>query len=68
VGRILGAVAENIRAALADHHLPMLLLGVIAAAFLFYILGAEIPIVIGVLGIGCATAFIESSNHRSRKR
>ncbi len=64
----LGPVADSIRAALANYLLQVLLLGVIAAAFLFYFLGAEMPIVIGVLGIGCATAFIESANHRSRKR
>jgi len=66
--RVLGQVADGIHRLWADHLLPMLLLGVIAAAFLFYVLGADITIVIGVLGIGCATAFVESANHRSRKR
>jgi sorbitol-specific phosphotransferase system component IIBC len=68
VGRIWALVAESIRTALADHLLQMLLLGVIAAAFLLVSLGADISTVIGVLGIGCATAFMESANHRSRKR
>jgi len=68
VGRIWGQVADSIHGVLADHLLQMLLLGVIGAAFLFYVLGADITIVIGVLGIGCATAFVESANHRSKKR
>ena len=68
MGRVLGLVAGSIRSALAGHLLQMLLLGVIAAAFLFFVLGADIPLVIGLLSIGCATAFIEHASHNSRKR
>lgn len=66
--RIWGLVAEGIRTALADHLLQMLLLGVVGALFILVSLGTDISTVIGVLGIGSATAFIESVNHRSGKR
>lgn len=68
VGRTLSLVADSIRTALANHLLPTLLLGVAIIALILAVLGADTSIVLGVLGIGCATAFIESSSRRSGKR
>lgn len=65
MGRTLSLVADSIRAALANHLLPTLLLGVASVALILSALGADTSIALGVLGIGCATAFIESSGRRS---
>ncbi len=45
----------------AEPFLPAILLGVVAAAFVFaFILNAPAEVVFGVLGIGCLTAFLET--------
>lgn len=52
----------------ADSLLPKLVVGVILAALFFkFVLGADSGITIGVLLIGCVTAFLEASSHRNRK-
>ena len=45
-----------------DPFLPVILTGVVAAAYAFaFILNAPPEVVFGVLGIGCLTAFLETS-------
>jgi hypothetical protein len=45
-----------------DPFLPVILTGVVAAAYAFaFILNAPPEVVLGVLAIGCATAFLETS-------
>jgi hypothetical protein len=42
----------------ADPFLPLILVGVVATAYAFaFILNAPPEVVLGVLGIGCVTAF-----------
>lgn len=63
----LGSVGRGTRAVLADRLLQILILGTIGAAFFFVIvLKADAFVVFGVLGVGCATAFIESAHHRKK--
>jgi hypothetical protein len=48
--------------------LQLILLGVVAAGFLFsFVLGADTYVVVGVVVIGFVTAFVESAHHRHRK-
>jgi hypothetical protein len=61
-------LSRTISNVFADRLLQLLLLGVIAATFVFaFVLGADASIVVGVLVIGVVTAFAESSSHRNRK-
>ncbi len=68
MGRAIAVVVDAVHKTLTDRLLQMLILGVIAAAFFFAtVLGADAGIVIGILVIGCVTAFVESASHRNRK-
>jgi hypothetical protein len=68
LSNLLSAIACRIRertrdsvTVWSDPFLPVILLGVIVAAFVFaFILNAPAEIVFGVLGIGCLTAFLET--------
>jgi hypothetical protein len=52
----------------ADTLLLRLVVGVILAALFFkFVLGADSGITIGMLVIGCVTAYLEASSHRNRK-
>jgi hypothetical protein len=51
-----------------DRSLQLILLGVVAAGFLFsFVLGADTYVVVGVVVIGFVAAFVESAHHRHRK-
>jgi hypothetical protein len=48
-----------------DPYLPLIILGVVAAAFVFaFIFDAPPMVVFGVLFVGCLTAFIETTLHK----
>ena len=52
----------------SDRLLQVLLIGVTGAAFLFaFVLGADAPVVFGVLVMGCIAALVESAHHRPKK-
>jgi hypothetical protein len=69
MNRAFTALVGATQRTFADSLLPKLLVGVILAAlFFWFVLGADVGITIGVLVIGCVTAFIESSSNRNRKR
>jgi phosphotransferase system glucose/maltose/N-acetylglucosamine-specific IIC component len=54
--------ASNFARVRADPFLPLILIGVVAAAYAFaFILKPPAEVVLGVLGIGCVTAFLETS-------
>jgi hypothetical protein len=68
MNRAIAAFVGAAQKTLADTLLPKLLLGVIAAALFFkFVLDADPGITIGVLVVGCVTAFLESASHRNRR-
>jgi hypothetical protein len=65
---VLKVLLRSIFDIFADRLLQLLLLGTIGAAFLFaFVLHAAAPVVVGVLVVGCFTAFVESAYHRRKK-
>jgi hypothetical protein len=68
MGPTITVVADVVRKTLADRLLPVLILGVVAAALFFtLVLGADASIGVGILVIGGVTAFLETASHRNRK-
>ena len=64
----LKALLQQVGESFADRSLQLILLGVVAAGFLFaFVLGADTYVVVGVVVIGFVTAFVESAHHRHRK-
>jgi hypothetical protein len=62
------ALLREVGESFADRSLQLILLGVIAAGFLFaFIFDADAYVVVGVVVIGFVTAFVESAHHRHRK-
>jgi hypothetical protein len=62
------ALSQQVGESLADRSLQVILLGVVAAGFLFaFVLGADAYVVVGVVVIGFVTAFVESAHHRHKK-
>ena len=50
-----------------DPYLPLIIIGVIAAAFFFaFVLNAEASVVTGILLIGCVTAVLETKARGGR--
>jgi hypothetical protein len=61
IGRRISKMTRSSARVWTDPFLPVILLGVVAAAFGFaFILNAPPQIVFGVLIIGCVTAYIET--------
>ncbi len=68
MNRAFTALVGAAQRTFADSLLPKLVVGVILAALFFkFVLGADSGLTIGVLVIGCVTAFLEASSHRNRK-
>jgi hypothetical protein len=65
VGRHISKTARTSARVCADPSFPPLILGVVAAAFAFaFILNAPREVVIGVLVVGCVTAFLERKQQK----
>jgi hypothetical protein len=62
IGRRVPEMARSSARVWADPFLPVILLGVVAAAFGFAFVSAPPEIVFGVLAIGCVTAYLETKN------
>ena len=51
-----------------DPYLPITILGVVGATFVFaFVFNADFTLVFGVLIVGCVTAFLESRARRKKK-
>jgi hypothetical protein len=65
VGRHVSAAWSSLFQISTDPFLPLIVLGVVAAAFVFaFVLRGPPVVVFGVLVIGCLTAFVETKLHR----
>ena len=68
MARLSVILIQEIPIALATRMLRVLTPGVIAAVFLVAtVLGADAPVVLGVLAFGCLTTFVESAHNRTGK-
>lgn len=68
MNRAFTALVGAAQRTFADRLLSKLMVGVLLAALFFkFVLGADSALTIGVLVIGCVTAYFEASSHRNRK-
>ena len=69
MGRRANSVWRSLRKVSTNPIFPILILGVLAAAFFFaFVLDAPTNVVFGILFIGCFTAVIETRNRNDLDR
>jgi hypothetical protein len=67
MARLFGDLFKIVRPVFADHLLPVLLIGVILAAFALGCALDDPHLAYGLLIVGSVTAFLESAAQRKRK-